>query len=219
MRTQIIILALLVLFNVGSAGTYQLGSHNVSLNLSVSAVYSIETPAYQSKVEAWWYTLNITPAEGGLAKIHIQENTYPMYSSTLVQDFAADTYQNKKDEGIGGYQYNIINYKGYAAAISYTPAQRLFQNGEFVLDIPEYFSLIYQQDEKTIVTVEARDISKSLFENLLGSMEIMDSTNKTKIQDKPYIGSTSSWAIPEKESTFYIKNENSSDTITQNRGT
>jgi len=44
MRTQIIILALLVLFNVGSAGTYQLGSHNVSLNLSVSAVYSIETP-------------------------------------------------------------------------------------------------------------------------------------------------------------------------------
>ena len=79
--TAIVAILILILAGIGSAGTYQLGSHNVSLSLSTPAYYTIETPMYQSKIDAWWYILSIVPETGGKITVAIEENSIPMRSS------------------------------------------------------------------------------------------------------------------------------------------
>jgi len=67
------IVVTLILAGIGSAGTYQLGSHNVNFNLSVPANYTIEVPVYVPESDTWIYSLTINPTTGGFLSILIDE--------------------------------------------------------------------------------------------------------------------------------------------------
>lgn len=161
-----------ILVTIGSAGTYQLGSHNVSLNLSIPSNYTIETPMYQSKIDAWWYVLSIAPATGGKITIAIEENSIPMRASYVIQDWAASHYQLMKERGVGGYMYGMVTYKGHDAVEDYHPAQNLFQGGRIVESLPEMYSILYLIDDLTVVIVNADDAGEPIYREVLDSMNI-----------------------------------------------
>jgi hypothetical protein len=179
MKLFTLIMAIFILVTIGSAGTYPLGSHNVSLNLSTPANYTIETPAYQSKIDAWWYTLSIIPETGGKITIAIEENSIPMRASYAIQEWAAAHYQIMKERGVGGYKYGMVTYKGQDAVEDYHPAQNLFQGGSIVDSLPETRSILYFIDDLTVVIVNADNAGESIYR------EVLDSMNITKA-DKDY---------------------------------
>jgi hypothetical protein len=151
---------------------FQIGPYNVSVNLSVPADYTVQTPAYQSKIDAWWYRLSITPTTGGKIAIEIEENSKPLSTSSIFHDWPATQYQNMKDRGVGGYKYSIVSYKGHDAVEDYHPAQDLFQGGKIVDSVPERHSLLYLIDKLTVVIVEADNAGEALYREILDPMSI-----------------------------------------------
>jgi hypothetical protein len=166
------IVTTLILAGIGSAGTYQLGSHNVSLNLSIPANYTIETPMYQSKIDAWWHVLSIVPETGGKITVAIEENSMPMRASYVIQEWAASHYQIMKERGVGGYKYGMVTYKGLDAVEDYHPAQNLFQGGQIVESLTETHSLLYLIDDLTVVIVNADNTGEAAYREVLDSMNI-----------------------------------------------
>ncbi len=172
MKLFIAIVAILILIDIGSAGTYQLGSHNVSLSLSIPANYTIETPMYQSKIDAWWYVLSIVPETGGKITVAIEDNSMPMRSSYVIQEWAASHYKTMKERGVGGYKYGMTTYQGHDAVEDYYPAQKLFQGGRIVESLPETHSIFYLIDDLTVVIVNADNTDESIYRDVLDSMNI-----------------------------------------------
>jgi hypothetical protein len=143
----------------------------VRVSLSVPASYTVQTPKYQSKMDAWWYDLSIAPITGGYIAIEIEENNAPL-SSSMIQDWAAAQYQIWKDKGVGGYKSNIVNYKGHDAVEGYQPAQDIFQGGKVVDSLSEMYNLLYTIDELTVVIIEAHNVDKALYREILDSLDI-----------------------------------------------
>ena len=54
---MILALTISIFCGTGYAGTYKLGSHSVSLNLSVPANYIVEPPIYRPDLDNWIYGL------------------------------------------------------------------------------------------------------------------------------------------------------------------
>lgn len=174
---MLLIITLLIplfLIAAASANTYTLGSHNISINISVPADYTIQTPMYQSKIDAWWYTMSIAPKTGGKITIAIEENSMPLRTSSIIQDWSAMQYQIMKERGVGGYKYGIISYKGHDAVEDYYPAQSIFQGGKILKTLPERHALFYLIDELTVVIVEADNTGEALYRETVDSMTITD---------------------------------------------
>lgn len=212
MKIQIIVLFLLFLMGTGSAETYQLGSHNVSLNLSIPANYTIETPMYQSKIDAWWYVLSITPDTGGKITVAIEENSIPMRSSYVIQEWAASHYKTMKERGVGGYKYGMTTYQGHDAVEDYYPAQKLFQGGRVVESLPETHSIFYLIDDLTVVIVNADNTDESIYRDVLDSMNITKNDTKSSQLEikgtKSFIGPTSAYAGTGKGAKLGMEDQN-----------
>jgi len=90
---------------MGSAETHQMGSHNVSLNLSVPFNYTNEPPMYNADSNKWSYVMKITPNTGGFATITVDEGSIPDYSDAPIRKFAESVNDYYKEVGIGDMKY------------------------------------------------------------------------------------------------------------------
>jgi hypothetical protein len=91
----------LILAGMGSTETYPLGSHVVSLNLSVPFNYTNDTPMYNADFNKWSYVMKITPSTRGFATITVDEVSIPDYSDASIKIFAESINDYYKDVGIG----------------------------------------------------------------------------------------------------------------------
>jgi hypothetical protein len=198
------IVAILILAGIGSAETYQLGSHNVSLNLSVPANYSIEPPGYSANTGMWDYELKITPNTGGTIQISTTEYSIPIYGTILLNGVAGDIidYYTKQNK-LGNIKYGTLTYKGHDAFELSCPTQKTQQEDGNFVTWPSIHTLVYQSDELTGITVLGINTREDVYREVLDSMEITKYSNQTKVKtkpqnalytNKPYIGPTSAYA-------------------------
>ena len=167
------IVATLILAGIGSAETYQLGSHNVSINSDLPANYTEEIPRYSSVFDSWANTLNITPDMGGFIRVTITEYSIPIYGSALIDTIADGLINATRQNGLGGVKYAMVTYKEHDAfEISY-PAQRVQkQQDGIITEWPESHVLIYRSDELDGITIQAINTGEDVFRRVLDSIEI-----------------------------------------------
>jgi hypothetical protein len=174
MRIQIIVLLLLIFTEMGSAETYQLGSHNVSLNLSIPFNYTNEPPMYNADSNKWSYVMKITPSTGGFATITVDEMSIPDYSDAPIRKFAENVNDYYKEVGIGDMKYGLTTYRAHNAFEYSYPAQQAWKDGKITGTYPEFYCLRYHLDELTEVMVQTVNTGEVVFN------EILDSLNVTK---------------------------------------
>lgn len=170
MKAQII-LALLILTGMGAAGTYQLGSHNVSINLDIPVNYTQEIPIYSQDLGTWTYTLNMTPNSGGYVSIILSDYSMPIYGSRLINGVAGDLVNNYTKRGLGGLKYRTLAYQGHDAFEISAPAQRI-NDGDVSWTWPEFHTLIYQPDETVGATITAINTGELVFNKVLNATKI-----------------------------------------------
>lgn len=190
MKLFLAIVAILILTGIGSAETYQLGSHNVSVNLSVPANYTLDDTGYASEIDTWFYQLRINPHTDGYLTITIQELNIPWYGSKYIQGWAQFNIEDAKTQGLGGYKYKMITYSGHDAFEEYIPAQKVYKNGQFTGSEPEKYLLTYQLDERTVITVRSIGSNKTLFYEILDSMEITKNSSDRTQNTDPWADNT-----------------------------
>ncbi len=173
---KISLFILLLLIGVVSANTSVLGSHDVSVNLSVPAVYAVETPIYDSTSDMWTYILNITPNTGGSAYITLNELNSPVYNSAMVKNFA--DYAVKSTSGFGNVKYGMITYQGHDAfEISY-PAQVVAQSDGSSETLAEFHGLVFMPDPVSRVLLDTLNTGDAVYKEIFNSLKI--SKNMTK---------------------------------------
>ena len=175
MKLFIAIVATLILAGIGSAGTYLLGSHNVSANLDIPANYTPELPSYSNDLGTWTYTLNITPESGGYISIILSDNSIPVYGSKLLNGVSDGLVNNYIQLGLGGLKYGTRTYQGHDAFEISAPAQKMHADDGF-WNWPAFYTLLYQPDETASVTITATDTGESVFRKVLNSTTITKST-------------------------------------------
>ena len=115
MRLLLYILALvLILPAMAETKTepFQLGSHQVSFNLSIPANYEILPPSLGKIVHI--YDLNITmPDLDGFAVVTIQETTMSLPVVENLKNFASWAIEGASD--LGDVQHQMTKFKGYDA--------------------------------------------------------------------------------------------------------
>jgi hypothetical protein len=180
----------IIWIGVAGAGSYNLGPYQVSFNLSTAEDCVSFDPVHQYSIDAWLYVLNVTPYGGGGIQIAVEESSPPLRADAI-ENYAAMRMLNKTNEGIAGYQNQIIDYKGHMANSEYFPAQYIRSWGGPKY-IPETFGLMFLLDNQTVIVVEGTGISADLYDELLNSLE----TRKTNaaLYHKPYVGSTNAYA-------------------------
>ncbi len=166
-----LVLVLLLLIGPVHGATYQLGSHNVSINLDIPANYTQELPTYLKDIGTWGYMLNVTPKSGGYILIYLSDNAVPVYGSKIIDEAGNALVNNSIQAGIGGLKYGTRTYQGHDAFEISAPAQRIAANGGY-WNWPEFFSLIYLQDEMTFVRITAINTGESIFRKVLNSTTI-----------------------------------------------
>lgn len=169
MKIQIIVLLLLIFLGIGSAENYQVGAHNVSLNLSIPANYSLDLPFLGDTRQ---YTLNITTSTGGFALVTVQELSIPIYSSEPIRKFADSAIEGIKAERLGDAKYGMITYRRLDAFEMSYPAQRVLYEGHGNIEYPEYHCLAYMLDELTAVLIQTKGTNETVFEELKNSVKV-----------------------------------------------
>jgi hypothetical protein len=169
---------LILLISSASAGTYQLGSHLVSLNLSVPFNYTNETPMYNADYNRWSYILSITPSTGGFATITVDEVSVPDYSSASIRRFADSVLNYTKNVGIGNMKYGMTTYRTHDAFEYSYPAQKAWKNGQITNTYPEFYCLRYHLDELTDVMVQTVNTGEVVYNEILDSLNVTKTTGK-----------------------------------------
>jgi hypothetical protein len=176
MKSFIAIMVIIILTTIGSAGTYQLGSHNVSLNISVQFNYTSEPPMYNADFNKWSYVMKITPSTGGFATITVDEMSIPNYSDASIKKFAESVNDYYKYVGIGDIKYGMTTYREHDAFKYSYPAQQAWKGGEITGTYPEFYCMRYHLDELTDVMVQTVNTGEVVYN------EILDSLNVTKTE-------------------------------------
>ncbi len=176
MKLFLAIVAILILAGIGSAETYSLGSHVVSLNLSVPFNYTNDPPMYNADFNKWSYVMKITPSTGGFATITVDEVSIPDYSDASIKKFAESVNDYYKDVGIGDMKYGMTTYREHDAFEYSYPAQQAWKGGEITGTYPEFYCMRYHLDELTDVMVQTVNTGEFVYN------EILDSLNVTKTE-------------------------------------
>jgi tetratricopeptide (TPR) repeat protein len=187
MRNQTIILALLIYIGMGSAGTYTLGSYNLSTNQDIPANYTIEPPIYDQMADAWSYALNITPNSGGHVLIVLTEFKAPVSNLTLT------LYKNAGKDidslGLSDVKYSlkkyISNHIEYDALEIAYPSQRTANADGSVKIWQENRFLTYQPDELSRATIQAFSTGEWFFRRVLDTMTITREAVNPAIEIEP----------------------------------
>lgn len=175
--------------------TFQLGSHQVSFNLSVPANYEILPPSLGKLIHS--YELNITLLDSdGFARITIEETTMSLPAVENLKNFAAWALEGASD--LGDVQHQITKFKGHDAFEMSYPEQRLnIAPGEFI-PFAEFHCIAIALDDRTGVMIQSKGFSASIFEELKNSINVSPLKLQVKesipSQHKDYIGSTEGWA-------------------------
>lgn len=178
MKLSITIVAILILAGMGSTETYPLGSHLVSLNLSVPFNYTNEPPMYNADFNKWSYVMKITSSTGGFATITVDEGSIPDYSDAPIRKFAESVNDYYNEVGIGDMKYGMTTYRELDAFGYSYPAQKAWKDGKITGTYPEFYCLRYHLDELTEVMVQTVDTGEVVYN------EILDSLNVTKTARK-----------------------------------
>jgi len=125
MKLFMAIAAILILAAIGSAESYQLGSHEINFNLSVPFNYTLDVPIYYSNFVGWQYSLNITPSTSGFLVVSIVELAASQPDS-IIQNIAEERINGAKNFGLGGYKYEKTTYRGHDAFEEYFPSQKVW---------------------------------------------------------------------------------------------
>jgi hypothetical protein len=181
MRLLLYILAL-VLIVPAMAETktepFQLGSHQVSFNLSVPANYEILPPVLDSILQS--YDLNITlPGSNGYAKIYVEEKSRP--SRDDIKDLAQWAIENANQMGLGGTQYQLTKYQGRDAFELSTPEQRIrISLGNYIY-MPEIHVMTVLWDAYTGITISTEGLNASIFEELKNSLNVTSAPHTLQV--------------------------------------
>lgn len=171
MKMFIVVVATIILMSIGSAETYQLGSHEINFNLSVPVNCTLDVPIYYSNFVGWQYSLNITPITSGFLVISVVELAAPQPDS-IIQDVAKDRIQGTKNFGLGGYKYEMIIYRGHDAFEEYFPSQKVYKDGHFSSPGPDIYRLNYMLDPQTFIMVSSHGANEGIYHEILDSLNI-----------------------------------------------
>lgn len=206
MKTPML-LTLFLLVSLGSSGTYQLGSHSVSFNLSGPAEYMSEVPLYQPNSDAWTYGLNITPKTGGYLEVLVTEGSVEGASPLVTQLYAETRIQNAKNIGIGGYMYEMTTYQNHTAFQESYPAQTVYKNRQYI-SLPEAYAITYALDGRTSILITSLGANELFFEELLNSLNITRNDKNQVTEHKSFLGPTSAYAGAGKGAKPGMENQN-----------
>lgn len=190
---------------VGSSETYQLGSHNVSINLSVPTNYTVELPDISTNIKG--YQLTITPNTGGRVVVSVHEG--PELISDTIFKVADTLVGDAKTVGLGGLKYGVIEYRGYDAFEMYYPAQRIFDEDVGYIPYTESYLLAYQPDERTVIMIQT-DAGESVYNELLSTLNVTKAVSNVKSGGlrASFIGPTSAYAGPGMGAKTGMENQN-----------
>lgn len=207
----VLLLSTQLLIGIVSAGTFQVGSHNVSFNLSVPANYTIEVPVYVPESDTWIYQMTIRPSINGFLAILVDESSIPYYGSKPIQDIADFRLERAKSARLGGYKYGMTTYQGHDAFEDSAPEQREYQNGDFITT-PEFYRITYMLDEKTTIILASYGAGETLYQEVLDSMNITKNDIKSSQLEikgtKSFIGPTSAYAGTGKGAKLGMEDQN-----------
>ena len=175
----VILIMFLTLLPLSCASTYILGSHQVSFNVSepYSSSAKIDPPTYMSSSDCWIYDLNMTIDTQHSIFIRVNELSSPDYGFKWIKNWVELRAQDVKDEGIGGYKFSSMDFRGYPAYQGSNPAQIVAINGESIPRLEKH-ELAYQIDERTIVLVYVLGTG-------MPYQEIFDTIEVTEAPTKP----------------------------------
>jgi hypothetical protein len=180
MKLFIAIVMTLILVGIGSAETYSLGSHNVSLNLSVPFNCTNEPPMYNADSNKWSYVMKITPSTGGFAIITLDEMSIPDYSDASIRKFAESVNDYCKEIGIGDMKYGMTTYREHDAFEYSYPAQKTWKDDKITGVYPEFYCLRYHLDELTDVMVQTVNTGEVVYSEILGFLNVTKTTKEWK---------------------------------------
>jgi len=133
-----------------------------------------------------------------------------------LQNIADFRIERAKEAGLGSYKYGMTTYQGYDAFEDSAPAQRGYQNGDFITT-PEFYRITYMLDEKTTIIITSSGAGKALYQEILDYIDITNidiTKNDTKSpqletkETKSFLGPTSAWAGPNKGAKPGMENKN-----------
>jgi hypothetical protein len=199
-----------------SASTYTLGSHQVSFNVSemYNSSAKIDPPTYIPESTSWMYTLSMTPDTLHGIQITLVELPSADISGNWIGIFADNRIEQTKRDGIGGYKFSTMDFKGYPAYQDSYPAQSVGKAGELT-DHSAFQSLAYEPDEWTVVGITA--IGDNVpFQEILDTIKVTEApTTPTKYppytsqqETKSFIGPTSAYAGQGKGAKPGMENQN-----------
>lgn len=186
---KILLLILLLILPTAAGGTYTLGSHQVSFNVSepYNSSAKLDTPYYNlSASNDWTYVLNMTVDSRHSIKVLVNELTVPDYGRTWTSSFAASRSDWIKANGIGGYKASTLDFKGYPAYQESYPAQTIYPTDGRFVEYLQHNNLDYEIDEKTIVHVLSVGDNVP-YQEILDTIEVTDAP-KTPTKYAPYVG-------------------------------
>lgn len=171
MKLFIAIMAIFILAGIGSAETYQLGSHEIKFNLSVPFNYTFDVPIYYSNFVGWQYSLNITPSTSGFLMVSVVELAAPQPDS-IIQDIAEYRIRGTKNFGLGGYKYRTVAYQGHDAFEEYFPSQKVYKEGQISSPGPDIYRLNYMLDPQTFIMISSHGANEGLYYEILESLNV-----------------------------------------------
>jgi len=176
---NVVLIVFLTLLPLTSASTYTMGSHLVSFNVSepYNSTAKLDPPTYISDSNCWMYNLNMTLDAQHYIMIYVLELSNVDYGHTWLDFFAESRAKSIKENGIGGYKFSTMDFKGYPAYQESFPAQTDSVNGTYITR-PEQHGLAYENDERTVVQMLANGDD-------VPYQEILDTIEVTEVPTKP----------------------------------
>jgi hypothetical protein len=184
-----LLLILLIILPTATAGTYPLGSHQVSFDVSepYNSSAKIDPPTHVPEGESWMYNLEMTPDEEHIIQITVVELPSTRSSDQWLKSVINSKLQQVQEIGIGGHKYSTMDFRGYPAYQESFPAQIVSTtNGS--AQYPASHALMYAFDERTAVAIVAMgDEVDTPYQEILDTIEVADAPKKpTKYA--PYVG-------------------------------
>lgn len=173
----IILIMFLALLPLTCAGSYILGSHQVSFNVSepYNSSAEIGLPTYVPEGDSWMYNLEMAPDNKSPIKITVIELPPNGVSSDgWLKTFINSHLQDVHEIGIGNHKYSTMDFREYSAYQESFPAQIVSTtNGS--AQYPASHALTYGLDERTVVTVVAMGNESDIvtpYQEILDTIEV-----------------------------------------------
>ena len=171
----------LALLPLTFASTYTIGSHQVSFNVSepYNSSAKIDPPIHVPEGDSWMYNLNMTTDQQHGIIITVIELPLPDSSGRWLSTVENLRTKEAQEDGVGGYKSSTMDFEGYHAFQESFPAQTVSTTSgskQFL----ETCTLMYQLDERTVVTVVAMGNKINV-----PYQEILDTIKVTEAPTKP----------------------------------